>query len=179
MTVPVTYLIAERGIEVPDAALPLLADMTGRFTSEWAVRPFIARDPDTAFGWFRRWTADPDADVRRLASEGCRPRLPWAPRVPRPGRATRRRWSTSSTAWSTTRPSTCAARWPTTSTTSPRTTPTWPSRWPPAGARATTRGRRGWCAAACARWPPRAIRPPLGAPGLRRRRAGRARGAGA
>ena len=82
MTVPVTYLIAERGIDVPDAALPLLADMTGRFTSEWAVRPFIARDPDTAFAWFRRWTARPDVNVRRLASEGCRPRLPWAPRTP-------------------------------------------------------------------------------------------------
>lgn len=81
MTVPVTYLIAERGIDAPGAALPLLADMTGRFSSEWAVRPFIARHPEAAFAWFRRWTADPDADVRRLASEGCRPRLPWAPRL--------------------------------------------------------------------------------------------------
>ncbi len=81
MTVPVTYLVAERGIDAPDVALPLLADMTGRFTSEWAVRPFIERHPDAAFAWFRRWTGDPDPDVRRLASEGCRPRLPWAPRV--------------------------------------------------------------------------------------------------
>lgn len=81
MTVPVTYLVAERGIDAPDVALPLLADMTGRFSSEWAVRPFIERDPATAFAWFRRWTGDPDPDVRRLASEGCRPRLPWAPRV--------------------------------------------------------------------------------------------------
>lgn len=83
MTVPVTYLIAERGIEEPDRALPLLADMTGRFTSEWAVRPFIDRDPATAFGWLSRWTADPDEQVRRLASEGSRPRLPWAPRLAR------------------------------------------------------------------------------------------------
>lgn len=81
MTVPVTYLIAERGIDAPDAALPLLADMTGRFSSEWAVRPFIVRHPDAAFAWFRRWSADADPDVRRLASEGCRPRLPWAPRL--------------------------------------------------------------------------------------------------
>ena len=82
MTVPVGYLVAERGIDAPDVALPLLAALTGRFSSEWSVRPFIARHPEEAFAWFGRWTADPDEHVRRLASEGCRPRLPWATRVP-------------------------------------------------------------------------------------------------
>jgi len=81
MTVPVSDLIAVRGIGVPDRAMPLLADMTGRFSCEWAVRPFIARDPGTAVAWLTRWTGDPDAHVRRLASEGCRPRLPWATRL--------------------------------------------------------------------------------------------------
>ncbi len=38
----------------------------------------------------------------------------------------------------------------------------WRSRSPPAGARATTRGWRGWCAAACARWRPPAIATALG-----------------
>jgi 3-methyladenine DNA glycosylase AlkC len=83
MTVPVTYLVADRGIDAPGTAMPLLAALTGRFTSEWAVRPFIERHPEAAFEWFRRWTDDPDPHVRRLASEGCRPRLPWAPRVAR------------------------------------------------------------------------------------------------
>ncbi len=49
MTVPVSDLIAARGIDVPGRAMPLLADMTGRFSCEWAVRPFIAHDPGTAF----------------------------------------------------------------------------------------------------------------------------------
>jgi 3-methyladenine DNA glycosylase AlkC len=83
MTVPVTFLVADRGIDAPETAMPPLAALTGRFSSEWAVRPFIERHPEAAFAWFLRWTGDADPHVRRLASEGCRPRLPWAPRVAR------------------------------------------------------------------------------------------------
>ena len=30
----------------------------------------------------KEWVSDPDPHVRRLCSEGSRPRLPWAPRIP-------------------------------------------------------------------------------------------------
>jgi 3-methyladenine DNA glycosylase AlkC len=56
-------------------------ELTKRFSAEASVRPFIARDPERAFGYFRRWAADPNPHVRRLVSEGTRLRLPWAPRV--------------------------------------------------------------------------------------------------
>ena len=45
------------------------------------MRPFVAHDPDTAFAWFGRWTGDPDAHVRRLASEGAARAFPGRTRL--------------------------------------------------------------------------------------------------
>ena len=42
-------------------------------------------DPDGALVYLRRWTEDPDEHVRRLVSEGTRPRLPWGARLRRFG----------------------------------------------------------------------------------------------
>ncbi|MFE9776228.1 DNA alkylation repair protein [Streptomyces sp. NPDC005931] len=68
--------------EPVDDALRLLAELTGRFTSEFALRVLLAHDPDRALAAARAWTASDDPAVRRLASEGTRPYLPWAARVP-------------------------------------------------------------------------------------------------
>lgn len=81
MMLPVGYYVADAGIDEPDLALPLLAALTPRFSSEGPIRPFIERHPDTTFAYLREWTTDPDEHVRRLVSEGTRPRLPWAPRL--------------------------------------------------------------------------------------------------
>ncbi|MEU4094238.1 DNA alkylation repair protein [Streptomyces sp. NPDC026673] len=62
--------------------LHLLADLTPRLTAEFAIRRMLNADLDRALAVVTRWTAHPDAHVRRLASEGTRPRLPWAVRVP-------------------------------------------------------------------------------------------------
>lgn len=49
-----------------------------RFSSaEFSVRPFILRDPEKMMAQMRRWSLHDNEHVRRLASEGCRPRLPW------------------------------------------------------------------------------------------------------
>ncbi|MFE0519069.1 DNA alkylation repair protein [Streptomyces sp. NPDC058954] len=91
---PVTGAVATKavaeGTEVAfDDAMALLADLTGRLTSEFALRVLLCHDLDRALGIIAGWTASPDADVRRLASEGTRPYLPWSIRVPeliaRPG----------------------------------------------------------------------------------------------
>ena len=55
--------------------------LTQRFSMEFAIRPFIARHPALAFATLARWTKDPSAPVRRLVSEGSRPRLPWGLRL--------------------------------------------------------------------------------------------------
>jgi 3-methyladenine DNA glycosylase AlkC len=65
-----------------DDALALLAELTPRLTGEFAIRRLIERDPDRALAVVLDWTSHPDEHVRRLASEGTRPYLPWAVRVP-------------------------------------------------------------------------------------------------
>jgi 3-methyladenine DNA glycosylase AlkC len=51
-------------------------------TSEFAVRPFIRKDPERMIQQMKKWAGHPNEHVRRLASEGSRPRLPWGMGVP-------------------------------------------------------------------------------------------------
>jgi len=81
MTLPCGFFATEYGSEQPELALPLLARLSPRFSSEGPVRPFIERYPDLTMGFVREWARDADDRVRRLASETTRPRLPWAPRL--------------------------------------------------------------------------------------------------
>lgn len=83
---PVGDAVAARALGHDDPAafdegLDVLAALTPRLTSEFALRPFLAADLDRTLAAARRWADHPDEHVRRLASEGTRPRLPWAPRV--------------------------------------------------------------------------------------------------
>lgn len=84
-----TKAVAEHTDHAFDDAMALLADLTGRLTSEFALRILLRHDLDRALGIITDWTGSPDPDVRRLASEGTRPYLPWSFRVPalitRPG----------------------------------------------------------------------------------------------
>lgn len=79
--VPMGTYVARRGLDHIDLSLDLLRDFTSRLTSEFAVRPFYLADPETTLAHARRWVSDPDPHVRRLASEGLRPRLPWGIRL--------------------------------------------------------------------------------------------------
>ena len=65
------------GLDDPDASIPALEEFTKLASAEFAVRPFILRYPERMYAQHRAWADDPDGRVRRLASEGCRPRLPW------------------------------------------------------------------------------------------------------
>jgi len=84
---PVSTAIAVKGIEAGtdaafDDALGILAELTGRLSSEFAIRLLLDHDLARALPVVLGWTASTDADVRRLATEGTRPFLPWARRVP-------------------------------------------------------------------------------------------------
>lgn len=70
------------GLDDFDASMPALEFFTQLSSSEFAVRPFIVRYGDRALQAMLRWTAHPSEHVRRLASEGSRPRLPWAMALP-------------------------------------------------------------------------------------------------
>jgi len=57
-------------------------ELTRRFSAEFSMRPFLIRWPERTLARLVEWTHDPDPHVRRLCSEGSRPRLPWAMRIP-------------------------------------------------------------------------------------------------
>lgn len=55
---------------------------TIRSSSEFAVRPFIMDNPELMMKQMNKWAKSENEHVRRLASEGCRPRLPWGEALP-------------------------------------------------------------------------------------------------
>ncbi len=70
------------GLEHPDAALSALETITRWSSAEFAVRPFLIRYPEPMYAQMLAWSVHPSPMVRRLASEGFRPRLPWGMGVP-------------------------------------------------------------------------------------------------
>lgn len=79
---PAGVVAAARGLGHFEASMDVLKALTKRSTSEFAIRPFLREHPEATFARLRAWSGDPDEHVRRLTSEGTRPRLPWAERVP-------------------------------------------------------------------------------------------------
>jgi 3-methyladenine DNA glycosylase AlkC len=74
---PLAEFVARRGLDEPRRALAALHALTQRFTAEWSIRPFIEHHPELTFATLQAWTDDASPHVRRLVSEGSRPRLPW------------------------------------------------------------------------------------------------------
>ena len=64
-----------------ERALDLLHAATQRFSMEFYIRPFLNRWPKATLARLREWARDPNYHVRRLVSEGTRPKLPWAKAV--------------------------------------------------------------------------------------------------
>ncbi|GAB4176482.1 MAG: DNA alkylation repair protein [Terrimicrobiaceae bacterium] len=73
--------VGRYGLEDFDLSMEALREFTPLSSSEYGVRPFLAADLSRALRILSSWTEHPDAHVRRLSSEGSRPRLPWAPRL--------------------------------------------------------------------------------------------------
>lgn len=65
-----------------ETAMQAQYQLTQRFTAEFSIRPFLIHSPERTFARLMEWTADANPHVRRLCSEGTRPRLPWATRLP-------------------------------------------------------------------------------------------------
>lgn len=78
---PLTRFVALWGLPHREASLAALAEMTRRFTAEFALRPFLLDAPDETLAVLRSWSRSPDQHLRRAASEGTRPRLPWGLRL--------------------------------------------------------------------------------------------------
>ncbi|QJD86738.1 DNA alkylation repair protein [Cohnella herbarum] len=70
------------GLEHWEKSVAALETFTRMSSSEFAVRPFVKRDRPRMMAQMLEWSLHPNEHVRRLASEGCRPRLPWADALP-------------------------------------------------------------------------------------------------
>ena len=79
---PQCLIVSRYGLEYFDASINALYEMTKRFTAEGDIRPFIEKYPEKTLAFLHRLTQDESPFARRLASEGTRPRLPLAPRLP-------------------------------------------------------------------------------------------------
>ncbi|UCG22947.1 MAG: DNA alkylation repair protein [Chloroflexota bacterium] len=78
--VPCDYA-AVYGLDDLETSIPLLEESTKLTSAEFAVRPFIEKYPDRMMAQMLAWADHEHEGVRRLASEGCRPRLPWGIRL--------------------------------------------------------------------------------------------------
>lgn len=80
---PHTMFVARHGLapEHFDLAMQLQLELTRRFSAEFSIRAFLSHHPQATYARLQEWAGHPDVHVRRLVSEGTRPRLPWAPRL--------------------------------------------------------------------------------------------------
>jgi len=74
---PLIDYVGVHGLEHPEIALDLLEHLTELFSAEFAIRPLLLNHPEIAQRYLQDWSLHPSEHVRRLASEGSRPRLPW------------------------------------------------------------------------------------------------------
>ncbi len=70
------------GLKDIDASLDALEMLTQYSTGEFAIRPFVSAEQEKCLKRVKQWAKHPNEHVRRLASEGIRPRLPWASPLP-------------------------------------------------------------------------------------------------
>jgi len=79
---PVAEYVGLHGREHFELGMELLKEMTPLFSSEFGIRFFLLENPQKSLSIIKHWLGDSNSHVRRLASEGTRPRLPWAMRLP-------------------------------------------------------------------------------------------------
>lgn len=70
------------GIDDYKESVKALGYITQFVSCEFSVRPFIIQYPDKMMAQMLQWSLHANDNVRRLSSEGCRPRLPWAMALP-------------------------------------------------------------------------------------------------
>lgn len=78
---PVGKYIEKYGLEHPDISFKAIEELTKRNTGEYAIRPYIRKHPAPALMQMKTWAKSDNFHLRRLASEGLRPKLPWASKL--------------------------------------------------------------------------------------------------
>lgn len=81
VTLALSDYVGQYGLDDFETSMEALKFFTAFGSSEFAVREFLRRDLPRALAIMTEWSRDESEHVRRLASEGCRPRLPWSFRI--------------------------------------------------------------------------------------------------
>lgn len=79
---PHVFFVQKHGLDDFELAMRAQYELTQRMSAESSIRPYLQRYPERTLRRLKKWAKDPNVHVRRLVSEGTRPRLPWAPRLP-------------------------------------------------------------------------------------------------
>ena len=75
---PVAFVAEKYGIDHFRVSTSFIGQVARRNTGEYAIRPYIEKYPQQTLRLMNRWSKSRNFHLRRLASEGLRPRLPWA-----------------------------------------------------------------------------------------------------
>jgi 3-methyladenine DNA glycosylase AlkC len=78
---PIGKFIEKYGLEDFDISMKAIEEVTKRNTGEYAIRPFLKKYPQKTITLMQSWAKSPNFHVRRLASEGSRPKLPWSTKL--------------------------------------------------------------------------------------------------
>lgn len=78
---PIGKFIEKYGLEHLNISIRAIEEITKRNTGEYAIRPFIRRYPEELLVVMKKWAKSENFHLRRLASEGLRPKLPWSTKL--------------------------------------------------------------------------------------------------
>lgn len=78
---PIGKFIEKYGLDHLEVSLDAIEEVTKRNTGEYAIRPFVRTYPQECLNRITGWASSENFHLRRLASEGLRPKLPWSPKL--------------------------------------------------------------------------------------------------
>ncbi len=78
---PIGKFVEKYGLGNFDVSIKAIEEITKRNTGEYAIRPFIRKYPQKTVQIMLEWSKSNNFHLRRLASEGLRPKLPWATKL--------------------------------------------------------------------------------------------------
>ncbi|MEQ9309436.1 MAG: 3-methyladenine DNA glycosylase [Balneolaceae bacterium] len=78
---PIAKYVEKYGLDDFGISMVAIKEITKRNTSEYTIRPFIEKYPEQTMTQMLEWSTHSNFHIRRLASEGGRPRLPWASKL--------------------------------------------------------------------------------------------------
>lgn len=78
---PIGKFVEKYGLDYFEISIKAIEEITKRNTGEYAIRPFIRKYPKKTIQIMYVWSKSNNFHLRRLASEGCRPKLPWSKKL--------------------------------------------------------------------------------------------------